>query len=424
MAKKIPLYVKIIFGMILGIGFGFVSIHFSWIEFTQDFISPFGEIFLRLLKLIAVPLIFVSLVQGISSVTNISRLSRIGLKTISLYIFSTVIAVTIGLLLVNPIAPGKAFPEEVRNKMNNEFKEVVIAQQSNASNVESKGPLQFLVDLVPENIFSASSDNSKMLQVIFFAFLFGIALVSLPKDKTITVKSFVSGLNEVILKIISYIMLFAPFGVFALMAGLMVNYASGLGGLFSALGAYCGVVILGLLLMILVIYPIILYVFSRYPLKKFYKGILPAQLLAFSTSSSAATLPVTMNQCEKELGISKEISSFVLPVGATINMDGTSLYQAVAAVFIAQAYGFDLTMVQQLTIVLTATLASIGAAAVPGAGIVMLVIVLEAIGLPSDGIALIIAVDRILDMLRTAVNVTGDAVVATIVAKSEGKLKT
>jgi len=422
MKRKLPLYAKIILGMLVGTGFGLLAIQLSWIDLTKDFIAPFGEIFLRLLKLIAVPLIFVSLVQGIASLTDISKLSRIGLKTISLYIMSTVIAITIGLFLVNPMAPGKAFPEEVRAEMNEEFKEQVQSKQSTALETANKGPLQFLVDLVPDNIIKASSDNRKMLQVIFFAILFGIALVTLPNKTTSTVQHFISGLNEIVLKIIHFIMLFAPFGVFALMAGLIVSYADDLGGLFSALGAYSGVVILGLLMMIVVIYPLILNLFCRFNLLKFFRGILPAQLLAFSTSSSAATLPVTMNQCENKLGVSKEISSFVLPIGATINMDGTSLYQAVAAVFIAQAYGFDLTIAQQLTIVLTATLASIGSAAVPGAGIVMLVIVLESIGLPSEGIALVLAIDRPLDMLRTAVNVTGDAVIATIVAKSEGKL--
>jgi len=223
-------------------------------------------------------------------------------------------------------------------------------------------------------------------------------------------------------------MLSAPYGVFALLASLMVDFSDGdvhnVIELFSALGLYSLVVIVGLLMMIFIVYPILLRVFTNVKYVDFFKGIMPAQMLAFSTSSSAATLPVTMERCEDHIGVSKEISSFVLPLGATINMDGTSLYQAVAAVFIAQAFGVDLDLSQQLTIVLTATLASVGAAAVPGAGLVMLVIVLGAVGMDPEGVALIFAVDRILDMLRTVVNVTGDATVATVIASSEDQLRT
>ncbi|MGY8989263.1 MAG: dicarboxylate/amino acid:cation symporter, partial [Flavobacteriales bacterium] len=283
-------------------------------------------------------------------------------------------------------------------------------------------PLQFLVDIVPTNIFDAASNNRNMLQVIFFAILFGIALVMLPNEKTSYVKGFFDGINDIILQIVDIIMMAAPYGVFALLGGLVVDFGAS-AELFIALAKYSVTVIVGLLLMILVVYPLILKIFTKMKYKDFFKGIMPAQMLAFSTSSSAATLPVTMERCEDHLGVSEEVSSFVLPLGATINMDGTSLYQAVAAVFIAQAYGMDLDMSQQLTIVLTATLASIGAAAVPGAGMVMLVIVLGSIGVPTEGLALIFGVDRLLDMMRTVVNVTGDATVATVVASTEGQLR-
>jgi Na+/H+-dicarboxylate symporter len=291
-----------------------------------------------------------------------------------------------------------------------------------ASAVEESGPLQFLVDIVPNNIVSATSNNRNMLQVIFFAILFGVSMVMLPKENTKYVKGFFDGVNDIILKIVDIIMLSAPYGVFALLGGLVVDFGGSL-DLFQALGIYSLTVVIGLLLMILLVYPLFLKIFTKLNYFDFFKGIAPAQMLAFSTSSSAATLPVTMERCEEHLGVSKDVSSFVLPLGATINMDGTSLYQAVAAVFIAQAFGYDLELSQQLTIVLTATLASIGAAAVPGAGMVMLVIVLSSIGIDPEGIALIFAVDRILDMLRTVVNVTGDATVASVVAASEGELK-
>ncbi len=417
--KSIPLYLRIIIGMILGTILGVISIKFGFENGIKDWIAPFGTIFMNLLKLIAVPLIFVSLVTGITGLKDVSKLSSMGGKTIALYIISTVIAISIGLVLVNIIKPGDAFPDRMKTEMVKEFSDKVTAKQEIAAEHRAKGPLQFLVDLIPSNIIAASSKNNKMLQVIFFAVLFGISIILLPESKTKTVVKFFDELNIVILKFIDIIMKFAPYGVFALLAALIAEITGGSTDdtltLFKGLGLYSLTVIIGLLLMIFVVYPILLKLFSKIKYRKFIKGIFPAQLMAFSTSSSAATLPVTMEQAEKEVGISKETASFVLPIGATINMDGTSLYQAVAAVFIAQVFGYNLDLGQQLTIVLTATLASIGSAAVPGASIVMLVIVLESIGVPSSGIALIFAVDRILDMLRTTVNVTGDTTVAAII---------
>ena len=418
--KKIALHWKIIIGMVLGVVYGLIANKLGWVSFTNDWIKPWGVIFVNLLKLIAVPLVFASLIKGVASLSDIAKLSRIGGKTIALYLTSTVIAVTIGLLLVNTVKPGDGFDmksiDVSENTQTGANKKI-----EDAKEVKQEGPLQFVVDIVPTNIFSASSNNRNMLQVIFFAIFFGIAMIMLPSEKTIHVKGFFDGINDIILQIVDLIMLAAPYGVFALLAGLVVDFGAS-SSLFIALGKYSATVIVGLLLMILVVYPIILKLFTKIKYVDFFKGISPAQMLAFSTSSSAATLPVTMERCEDHLGVSKEVSSFVLPLGATINMDGTSLYQAVGAVFIAQAYGIPLDLPAQLTIVLTATLASIGAAAVPGAGMVMLVIVLGAIGVPVEGLALIFGVDRILDMMRTVVNVTGDATVATVVASTEGQL--
>ena len=423
---RVPLHWKIIIGMVLGVAFGLLAITMGWDQFTSHWIKPFGTIFINLLKLIAVPLVLASLIKGVASLSDISKLSRIGSKTIALYLVSTVLAVTTGLVIVNTIQPGSYFSEEKRIEFKEKYASKTEAKMQAAAEVKDQGPLQFLVDIVPQNFMQATTNNKNMLQIIFFAILFGIAMIMLPDEKTVYVKGFFDGVNDVILKIVDLIMTTAPYGVFALLAALMVDFSDGdvnnVIELFSALGLYSLAVILGLFIMILVVYPIVLKLFTRMSYFKFFKGIMPAQLLAFSTSSSAATLPVTMERCEDHLGVSKEISSFVLPLGATINMDGTSLYQAVAAVFIAQAFGLELDLSQQLTIVLTATLASIGAAAVPGAGLVMLVIVLGAVGIDPEGVALIFAVDRILDMLRTVVNVTGDATVATVIASSEGKL--
>ena len=419
--RKIALHWQIIIGMVIGVLYGLVAVNMGWVEFTNSWIKPWGTIFVNLLKLIAVPLVFASLVKGVASLSDISRLNRIGGKTISLYLTTTVISVTIGLLLVNTIKPGSNFDKDAI-QLTSVSQEDANAKITSAEDVIEAGPLQFMVDIVPTNIFASASNNSNMLQVIFFAILFGIAMVMLSNTRIIYVKGFFDGLNDIILQIVDLIMLMAPYGVFALLGGLVVDFG-GSTSLFVALGKYSFTVILGLLLMAFLVYPLILRLFTKVKYFDFFEGISPAQMLAFSTSSSAATLPVTMERCEDHIGVSEEVASFVLPLGATINMDGTSLYQAVAAVFIAQVFGIELDLYQQLTIVLTATLASIGAAAVPGAGMVMLVIVLGAINVPAEGLALIFGVDRILDMIRTVVNVTGDATVATVVASTEGVLR-
>ncbi len=418
--KKLALHWKILLGMVLGVIFGFAMSNFEGgKEIVQDWIKPFGTIFINSLKLIAVPLILGSLIKGVSDLKDISKLSKMGGKTILIYIFTTVIAVSIGLLLVNVIKPGNSISEETRTELVGNYTESTQKYKDEAASQKESGPLQALIDLVPENIIGASSENKNMLQVIFFAIFFGIGLILIPESKSKPVKDFFDGFNEVILKMIDLIMLAAPFGVFALLAALVVESPSA--DLFKALGWYALTVLFGLSIMVM-FYITMVFLFTGKRPKTFIDGIFPAQLLAFSTSSSAATLPVTMERVTEHLGVDEEVSSFVLPIGATINMDGTSLYQAVAAVFIAQAFGMDLPIGVQLGIVVTATLASIGSAAVPGAGMVMLVIVLAQAGIPEAGLALIFAVDRPLDMCRTVVNVTGDATVSMMVAKSEGKL--
>jgi Na+/H+-dicarboxylate symporter len=406
--------------MILGVAFGFLMVNFEWGKgFVQDWIKPFGTIFINALKLIAMPLILGSLISGVSDLKDISKLSKMGGKTVMTYLITTVVAVTIGLVLVNAVKPGDSINEKTRTELVTNYSQSTQKYKEEAANQKKSGPLKALVDLVPDNIFGAASQNKNMLQVIFFAIFFGIGLILLPDDKAKPVKDFFNSFNEVILKMIDLIMLTAPYGVFALLAALVVESPSA--DLFTALGWYALTVVTGLMIMI-IFYTMVVVVFTGKKPMEFLNGISPAQLLAFSTSSSAATLPVTMERVQEHLGVEEEVSSFVLPIGATINMDGTSLYQAVAAVFIAQAFGMDLSLGVQLGIVATATLASIGSAAVPGAGMVMLVIVLAQAGIPEAGLALIFAVDRPLDMCRTVVNVTGDATVSMLVAKSEGKL--
>lgn len=419
--RKLELHWKILIGMFLGVLFAFIMVNFSWgPDFVSDFIKPFGTIFINSLKLIAVPLILASLIKGISDLKDISKLSKMGGRTIGIYILTTVIAVTIGLGIVNIIEPGNSISEATRLELVENYSGDANEKIMAAAKQQESGPLQALVDLVPSNIFKAASDNGNMLQVIFFAIFFGIGLILIPEKQAKPVKDFFDGFNEVILKLIDLIMLAAPYGVFALLAALVVEAPSA--DLFKALGWYALCVLIGLAIMI-GFYILVVYIFTKRSPSFFVKGISPAQLLAFSTSSSAATLPVTMERVEEHLGVEEEVTSFVLPIGATVNMDGSSLYQAVAAVFIAQAFGMDLDFYTQLGIIVTATLASIGSAAVPGAGMVMLVIVLAQAGIPEAGLALIFAVDRPLDMCRTVVNVTGDAAVSMLVAKSIGKLK-
>ncbi len=420
------LHWQIIIGLVLGLIWGLAASVGGFSEFTADYIMPFGTIFINLLKLIAVPLVLASLIVGVTSLNDTAQLSRMGGKTVGIYIVTTMFAITIGLTVVNVLQPGDFLPAETQQQMMSGYQDNIEGSTESAREVMERSPLTFFVDIVPENFFASASDNGNMLQVVFVAILLGIGIIQIPKEKGRPLVNFFDSLNDVIIKIVDLIMLLAPYGVFALMAGVIVDLAGDdltqALDLLGALGWYTAAVLIGLILHVLIVYASLFKLFSNMKLRDFFKAMQPAILLGFSTSSSSATLPVTMERAENNLGVDEEVSSFVLPIGATINMDGTSLYQAVAAVFIAQALGLDLSIAQQLTIVLTATLASVGAAGVPGAGIIMLVIVLEAIQVPVEGIALILGVDRILDMCRTAVNITGDAAVSVAVAHTEGLL--
>lgn len=464
--KSLPLYVKIIIGLVLGIIYAFISSYLGWNQFTINWIDPFGTIFIRLLKFIAVPLVLFSIIGGISSLQDISKLGRMGAKTLGAYLLTTIFAVFIGLLVVNVFKPGARLADEqrIKNRIKYEmwveetpqveildgkdflndpqYAELASAagaelakEQSNATveekmaaaeSMKSGGPLQFLVDFVPENIFDALADGRKMLQVIFFGIFFGLVLIQVPPEYSQPVSNFINGINEVFLKMVEIVMNAAPFFVFALMAGVIAKMADSpqaVFEIFKGLFWYSIVLVAGLGIMVFLIYPGLVTLFVRkLGYHEFFRKMSPAQFLAFSTSSSAATLPVTMECVRDNLGVSKNVTNFVLPIGATVNMDGTSVYQAVAVVFMAQMHMVDLSLGQQLTIVLTATLASIGAAAVPSAGLIMMIVVLQSVGLNPAWIAIIFPVDRILDMCRTVVNVTGDATVSTLIAHSEGEL--
>ncbi len=418
--KNLALHWKIIIGMLLGVGFGFAASAVGGTDFVVDWIKPFGIIFINALKLIAIPLIVASLIKGISDLKDISQLSRIGGRTLGLFLVTTVTAVIIGLGIVNLVNPGKVVSPETREQLLAAYANDATQRIEIATSQSDQGPLHFLVDMVPENIVGAAAFNGNMLQVIFFVVFFGVGLLLIPPDKARPVKDFFDGVNDVVLKLIDLLMATAPYAVFALLAALVVEAPSA--DLFAALLSYSICVLLGLGILVLVFYPLLVRLLTGVGYGAFFRGIAPAQLLAFSTSSSAATLPVTLERTTGNLGVAEEIASFVLPIGATVNMDGTSLHQAVAAVFVAQVFGLELDLATQLGIVVTASMASIGAAAVPSAGIVMLVIVLGQAGIPVEGIALIFAVDRPLDMCRTIANVTGDAAVSMVVAKSVGKL--
>ena len=421
------LHWQIIAGLTLGVIYGVIAAAKGWEQFTLDWIAPFGTIFINGLQLIAVPLVLASLIMGVASLSDLKKLSRIGGKTIAIYIGTTAIAVTLGLLIVNVLRPGDQVPESLREELERQFVAETAAQENQAENVGQRGPLQLLEDIVPDNFFSSASSNRNMLQIVFVAIIIGVGLIQVPKEQSKPLLDVVAAANAVVIRLVDLVMLIAPLGVFSLIARTVTGMAGENFGqiltLLGALGYYCLAVVGGLMLHMSFTYLLLLKLFTPMKLKTFMAGITPVQLVAFSTSSSGATLPLTMERCEEKLGVSEEVSSFVLPLGATVNMDGTALYQAVAAVFIAQSMGMPVGISGQMTIVLTAVLASIGTAAVPGAGIIMLVIILQAIGVPSAGIALILGVDRILDMLRTMTNVTGDATVATVVAASEGQLR-
>lgn len=420
------LHWQIVIGLILGLAWGLFAIQAGLAEFTDDFIRPFGDIFINALQLIAIPLVLASLVVGIANLNDVTKLSRMGGKTIGIYIVTSIFAIIIGLVVVNVMAPGDFLPPETQQTLMESYQQDIEGTDEDAEAVVDRSPLEFLVDIVPENFFEAASENANMLQVVFVAILLGIGLIYVKQEKAQPLINVFDALNDVIIKIVDFIMILAPYGVFALIANVIVE----LGGddmsrtieLLQALGFYGIAVIIALLLHTFIIYFTLFKIFSSMSLIRFLKGIRPAILLGFSTSSSLATLPVMMERCEKGLGVQEEVTSFVLPVGATLNMDGTAVYQAVTAVFITQAIGMDLTLAQQLTIILTAVLASIGTAGVPAAGIIMLVIVLQAINVPVEGIALVLGIERIMDMCRTAVNVIGNCAVTVAIGSMEGKI--
>ncbi len=420
MLKKIPLHWQILAGMAAGLLIGFIADRLGAQQLVKHWIKPFGTIFMNLLKMIAVPLIIVSLIKGVADMKDVSRLSRMGGRTLALYLMTTAVAVALGLVIVNLVQPGAGVAPGTREKLMSAYSGEAKGRIDTAQSEQEKGPLQPLVDIVPDNVFAAATDNRRMLQVIFFALLIGVGLILVAEEKAKPIKDIFDGLNEVILKLVDLVMLAAPAGVMALLAALMTESPSA--DILLSLVWYALCVIAGLAILIFAFYPALARLFTGKSYRFFLKGILPAQLVAFSTSSSAATLPVTMERAQEHLGVHEEVAGFVLPIGATMNMDGTALYQGVAAVFIAQALGLTLDLGDQLSILLTATLASIGAAAVPSAGLVVLVIVLGAAGIPQEGLALIFAIDRPLDMCRTVANVTSDACVSMAVAQSLGLL--
>lgn len=410
---KIPLYLQILIGMVVGIIWGLLAIRLDLIEFTNDWIRPWGTIFIKALKLVAVPLVFLSLIKGITSMSDMAKLSSLGGKTIIFYTITTIFAITIGLTVANVFKPGNTFPKEKRAELLEHYGDKAKTLQVKAGEVKEQPALQPLVDLIPDNIVAAASNNRQMLQVIFFAVLFGISIILVGTEKTVALKQIIDASDAVVLKIIDIIMMLAPYGTLALLAGLIVDFSGDI-GLFKALGFYVICVLGALFTLVLVFYPALIMLFRAVRLSKFFKTLLPVQLTAFSTSSSAATLPVSMAQAIEQIKVPKNVAEFVLPVGVTINMDGTGAYQAVAAVFIAQVMGIDLTLGDQLAIVLTALASSVGTPGIPGGSIIMLTIILSSAGIPMEGIALILGVDRLLDMCRTVVNVTGDMTAATI----------
>jgi len=460
--KRIPLHWQVIIALILGLLFSFLAVKYGWNAFTLDYIDPFGEIFINILKLIAVPLVLFSIISGIINLKDVGKLGKMGVKTLGIYLLTTITAVTVGLLLVNAWKPGKQANSRTQIEKRIEYElwqkanNIIVldeicesCKEENASVVQAvlerieteganewvedkinkaketkdQGPLQPLVDVVPKNIIIALAEM-KMLQVIFFAVFFGIVIILLPFKEAKPMVEFIDSANLIFTKMVDIVMKSMPIFVFALMAGALVKAAgddvSKLVDILSFLTHYSVVVFIGLVFMAFLFYPAVIGLLGgKLTPKEFLKGISKAQLTAFSTSSSVATLPVTMDCVHNNLKVPKATTSFVLPIGATVNMDGTSLYQAVAVVALAQLHGVDLSIQQQLVIVVTATLASIGAAAVPSAGLVLMIVVLESVGLNPAWIALIFPVDRILDMCRTVVNVTGDATVSVLVAPKD-----
>ena len=418
--RRIPSYLQILIGMVVGIAIGFAGIGLGCEGIINDWIRPFGMLFIKALVLIAVPLVFVTLMKGIIDLKDTSSLSRLGGKTVAIYLMTTIFAVLVGMGLALVIRPGDMVDDTLVVDMSQKYAATADTIQQKQADTAIGGPLRFLDDIVPSNIFQSLSDNGKMLQIIFFALLFGVAVLSIPYEKRVPLVSLIDSLNEAIMKVVGYVISCAPVGVAALMAGLVVDF-NGDGSVFAALGVYAANVVAGMLFLLFIFYPTIARLFGGVGYGRFVKNLYPLQLFAFTTSSSAASLPFTFATTQGKMGVSREVSSFVLPIGTTINMDGTSCYQTIATLFIAQALGIELTLVQLLTIVAMTTLSSIGTPAIPGGSYVILAMVLTSVGIPAESLALIIGIDRPLDMLRTSVNVTGDVTVAVIMDKQSKK---
>ena len=399
--KKLNLTTKIFIGLILGIivGLAFTSNP----GFLETFIKPVGTLFINLIKLVIVPLVLASLIVGAASIGDPKKLGRIGGKTLAYYLLTTAFAVAIGLILATVIVPGAGLS---------------IPAEAAAEAKEAPKLIDTILNIVPSNPIKAIVDGN-MLQIIVFALLLGVAVTMLPNEKGKPFVNFFESLAEVMYKITAIVMEMAPYGVFALISPVVAQNGP---AVLIPFAKVIFAVYIGCILHAGIVYSTAVSVIGKMNPVKFFKGIAPAAITAFSTSSSSASLPVTLKNTTENLGVSEKVASFVLPLGATINMDGTALYQGVCALFIAQVYGIDLTMAQMGTIVLTATLASIGTAGVPGAGLIMLSLVLQAVGLPLEGVALIAGIDRILDMMRTCINVVGDASAAVVVAATENEI--
>ena len=415
-----PFYVQIVLSMLVGIAIGFIAIFFGIETFIDDWVRPLGELFIKALVLIAVPLVFVSLIKGVTELKDTSSLSRLGGRTVMLYLITTLFAVLIGLGSAMLIKPGNIIGDELIDSIQDKYGERVQTIELNRAEAAESGPLDFLDDIVPSNIFNALSQNGQMLQIIFFAILFGIALLSIPYEKRQPLVTLVDSVNEVIMRIVGYVIKCTPVGVAALMAGLVIDF-NGNSTVFAALGVYALNVIAGMLFLLFLFYPLLARFLAGIRYNRFVRNLYPLQLFAFTTSSSAATLPFTFATTQGKLGVSHEVASFVLPIGTTVNMDGTSCYQTIATLFIAQALGIELSIDQIFTIIAMTTLSSIGTPAIPGGSYVVLAMVLTSVGIPAEAMALIIGIDRPLDMLRTSVNVTGDVAVSVIMDKHAGK---
>lgn len=414
------LYTKILIGLVLGVMIGLVAnvLDLAWLQTALGWIEPIGTAFIRLITMVVVPLVAASLLIGTASLGDLRKLGRIGGKTVAYYLTTTAIAVTIGIVLSNVVQPGGGIDPETRDTLSAAFAEQ--AGQSMALAAEKPPVVETLLNMIPRNPVQAAAEMD-LLPLIVFTILFGAALTLVQEDRRNAVLQFAEGVNDAVMVLIDWIMKLAPYAVFALIAAVVARFGL---DLLQSLLIYTLTVVVGLMLHAFGTYGLIIRFLVRMNPATFYKRIIEAPVVAFSTSSSNATLPVTMETAEEDMGISPEVASFVLPLGATINMDGTAMYQAIATMFIAQIYGVGLGIGEQLTIVLTATLASIGAAGVPSAGIIILILVLNSVGLgghAAAGIALILGVDRILDMLRTSVNVTGDLTAASFVAVTEGE---